>query len=627
MMKNLKEQEIAMNIEPLGYLKRFLEKQMDGLTGHIGEAGYPFDCVEWGAPDDSPATTNDQWWRYEQVAYWLDGYTRAAILLKDEEKIANASRIIYNVIHHPRGTYLGPEVIADPEPLNFRWPHVVFFRACIALYDYNGDRRIPEAIRQHYLGDSADYAVRRNVMNVEIMLRVYEITKDEALLRLAVESYDRYNDTCTDDACDRVALSPKKPYVHGVTYNEYGKLGAILYRATGEERYLRASERAFAKAVKMFMLPGGCLCSNEYLLSDHYYNSTETCNVSDFTWALSYLLQITKKTKYADLIERCVFNAGMGAITEDFRALQYFSCANQVIADHQSNHNIFSKGKAWMRFAPNPGTECCPGNVNRFMPNYVMNMWGEEAEGIYCYLYGSGRFSSVRGGKSILIEEETNYPATDVVRFSIQTETTFDFYYRVPLFMSRARVTVNGESMEKAPKKGYHCLRIEGNTEVEIVFEAETVAHRKKGRVYFTHGALTYSLCMKGERQTELPEGKRFPNYNMYPDRPWQYAILKGEATYHPSEQFEEYRLGDPLPYLTVHARRIKNYDLDRVKRFYFQGDVKFGRKHYVDEPHIFTPKLLSNDQLQLSDHVESIRLYPYGAGKLRMTVFNEVDE
>lgn len=615
-----------MKIEPNGYTKRFLQTQMEGLTGHIGEAGYPFDCVEWGAPDDSPATTNDQWWRYEQVAYWLDGYVRCAILLEDEGRIANAARIIYNVIDHPRGTYLGPEVISDPDPVNFRWPHVVFFRACMALYGYNGDRRIPEAIERHYLGDRADYSVRRNVMNVEIMIWAYEITGNERLLSLAVDSYRRYNENCKDDACDRVVLSPKKPYVHGVTYNEYGKLGAILYRATGDFYYLRVSEAAFRKAVRMFLLPGGCLCSNEHLLSNHYYNSTETCNVSDFTWALSYLLHTTKKARYADWIERCIFNAGMGAITEDFRALQYFSCANQVIADHQSNHNIFSRGGAWMRYAPNPGTECCPGNVNRFMPNYVMNMWRNEREGVYCYLYGAGRFTCERDGKKIEIREVTEYPATDSVKLSVKTETPFMLYYRIPGFMKSAGVTVNGESMKKQPQSGYEKLLISEDSEIEIVFEADIIRHREKGRVYFTRGALTYSLAPTADRRTDFSEGKNFPNYSMYAVGEWRYAIKKDQAIYTPTETFSEYRMGTPMPYLTVKAVKIKNYDLDRVKRFYFQGDVKYGRKHYVEESRIFTPRLLPNSKLELADETEEIRLYPYGAGKLRITVFNEIE-
>ena len=615
-----------MKFEPNGFIKSFLKTQMEGLTGHISEAGYPYDCVEWGAPDHSPATRNCPWWRYEQTAYWLDGYTRCAILLEDEERIANASRIIYNVIDHPIGTYLGPEVIVDPAPDNYRWPHVVFFRACMALYEYNQDPRIPEAIARHYLNDKADYAVKRNVMNVEIMVWAYEITGKHALLEMALDAYRRYNENCRDDACDRVILSPQKPYVHGVTYNEYGKLAVILYRATKDDYYLRVSEESLRKAVRMFMLPGGCICSNEHMVSNHYLQSIETCNVSDFTWSLYYLLRATKKAKYADLIERCIFNAGMGTVTEDFRALQYFSCANQLISDYQSNHNLYCKGGAWMRYSPNPGTECCPGNVNRFMPNYAMNLWRNEEDGIYCYLYGAGSFACERDGKKIEICEQTEYPATDRVKLSVKTETPFALYYRVPGFMSKARVTVNGVTVEKKPKSGYEKLSITEDTEIEIVFEANVIRHRNRGRVYFTRGALTYSLAPESERREEYAEGKMFPSYNMYVCGEWRYAVKKDEAVYTPTDSFSEYRAGAPLPYLTVKAVRIKNYDFEKVKRFYYQGDVKYGRKHYVDEERTFTPHLLPNDRLELADEVETLRLYPYGVGKLRVTVFNEIE-
>lgn len=618
--------EQTERIFPKGYLNYFLQTQMDGLTGHIDQAGYPFDCVEWGIEDVSPATTNEPWWRYEQTAYWVDGYTRCALMLGDEEKIAKAKQMIFRVLDHPQGTYLGPEVIADPSIDNYRWPHVVFFRACMALYDRCRDPKIPEAIRRHYLGDTADYSVKRNVLNVEIMLWAYGITGDKALLQKAVDAYERYNETCEEDVCDRMALSPKKPYAHGVSYNEYGKLGAILYRHTGEERYLKASVAAFDKAVRMFLLPGGCICSNEHTISDNYYNSTETCNISDFTWSLSYLMKITKKAKYADWIERCVFNGGLGAVTEDFRALQYFSSANQVIADHQSNHNLFNKGGSWMRYAPNPGTECCPGNVNRFMPNYVGNLWGNEKEGVYCYLYGASEYVCTREGKSVRICEETDYPATDTVRLTIQTEVPFDLYYRVPLFMSGATLTVNGKSEEKRPSRSYHCLHVEKSGTVELAFRADVVKHERSGRVYFTRGALTYCLAMKGKRVEELPEGKQFPNYHMYADAEWRYAIKKGEVSYTPCENFRDFRLGTPLPYLTVEGVRIQNYDLEQLTDFYHQSHLKLGRKHPVHELHTFTPHVLPNSKLQLDDATVSLRLYPYGAGKMRITVFNLID-
>ena len=35
-------------ITPHGFFERFLRRQLDGLTGHIEQAGYPFDREIWG---------------------------------------------------------------------------------------------------------------------------------------------------------------------------------------------------------------------------------------------------------------------------------------------------------------------------------------------------------------------------------------------------------------------------------------------------------------------------------------------------------------------------------------------------------------------------------------------------
>ena len=39
---------------------------------------------------------------YEQTAYWIDGFTRCAILSEDERAIHRAEEIIYSVITNPR---------------------------------------------------------------------------------------------------------------------------------------------------------------------------------------------------------------------------------------------------------------------------------------------------------------------------------------------------------------------------------------------------------------------------------------------------------------------------------------------------------------------------------------------
>ena len=44
----------------------------------------------------------------------------------------------------------------------------------------------------------------------------------------------------------------------------------------------------------------------------------ETCNMSDFSWSQDYLFEASRDIQYLDKIEKCVWNAGLGAVTEDF---------------------------------------------------------------------------------------------------------------------------------------------------------------------------------------------------------------------------------------------------------------------------------------------------------------------
>ena len=617
-----------VRIKPYGYLRDFLRTQMRGLTGHIEQCGAPFDSEWWGTDNTSGAQESgieaerSGWWDYEQTAYWIDGFIRCAILLQDKEALRRAEEIIYKVIDNPdESGYLGPKFMKETTGWN-RWPHVVFFRACMALYEYNQDTKIVNAITRHYLESACDYSVLRDVMNVEIMLWLYNINKNEKLLKLAKENYDRYNENCKDDNCDKVALTQKKPYSHGVTYNEYSKLGAILYQYTKEEKYLRATISAYKKIDRYFMLPSGCCCSNEFLISNDYYQSYETCDITDYTWSLAYLLKITKKGKYADKIEKCIYNAGFGSVLEDFKALQYFSCANQVISDATSNHNKFFKGSTWMSYAPNPGTECCAGNVNRFMPNFVMNSWHIEGDKIYSLLYGPTEFEATMCGSKIKIAQKTSYPFEDTIRYIVKTKVPFKFYLRVPEWATGC--TINGEKIDLVKKGSFLKYSIKSDCEFAVVFESEIEEKKAGNGVYFTKGALVYSYPVRERRVQRYKENSKagdFPAYDIYPDGEWRYAIA-GEPTFESGKASLKNK--DVLPSLKVNAKVISNWKMEKKKSV--RRCCNLYKKEYQKmEGHFtFTPKLLRRERLQLGEVVTEIKLIPYGFCKLRLTVMNK---
>ena len=528
--------------------------------------------------------------------------------------------MIYRVILDPdEDGYLGPHLLKAGEHLS-RWPHVVFFRACMALYEYNRDDRIIHALCRHYLNERADNFAWRDMNNVEIILWLYGVTGEKKLLKYAKEIYRKYNDRHGSDSIDDVSLSEKKPTEHGVSHNEYMKQGAILYSYTKDQKYLEVSKSAFRKMEKFFMLPGGCICSNEHMIDNKYYETYETCDISDMTWSLSYLYRITSDASYGDKIERCIFNAGLGSVSDDFRSLQYFSGANQVTLGYSSNNNDRGITSDWMRYAPNPGTACCPGNVNRFMPNYIFNMWQNDNNTLKSCLFGPSQLHVKFDSGKAFISEETSYPFEDSVRYVIKTDTPFTLSLRVPSFA--ISMTVRGIKYDISALHGESFINCEivGDETLNVEFEYSIEEKVSEPGVYLCRGPLVYSLPIEKVSETvfDKTSGEHYPSYNLYPKSEWRYALI-GDYSYHrPSSLDSAWKPG--LPRISAKAKKILNLAPDKNDPKYKKGGRKYSYSDYT-----FTPKLKRTSDLRLADNEETIDLLPYGFSKLRMTVFNKI--
>ncbi len=622
-------------ITPKGFFKDFLQTQMSGLTGNIGIAGYPFSEVEWGADDYLSKKVNEDctWWPYEQTGYWLDGYLNAGILLGDKAVIDDASRIIYNAINKADADgYIGPAFMKNGV-YNYRWAHVVFFRACISLYDYNKDKNILDALKKHYLNTDFVHSWARDVINVEIMCLLYERTGDYALIERAEKDYLAYNEREIYDWKDDVMLSAKKPFVHGVTYNEMMKLSLLLFKYTGKERYKKVALSALNKIEKFFMLPGGIPNSDEYMEDNYYYRCYETCDITDFTWALSYYLKVFDDAKYGDMIEKCIFNAGVGSVLENFKGLQYMSSANQFILANNSCHCECYRGNQQMSYRPNPFTECCPGNVNRFMPNYIKNMWQTDGDKVFLRLFGASEYQTKINDKAVTIKEETNFPFGESFTFDVKTTTPFKLYIRKPNYISN--FNFDGIIDPVSIVNGYFVIDIVGDTTFSLVFDSKIQTHYVKGTskhgdgVYFSKGLFVYALGQKGRREVDLNEVKQskdLPALNIYPDKEWGYGVQKDvKLAFTPCDNAKVFDLDYPMPSLTIKGFKIANAKFLTKKTITRRLDVspkgrKFSKFIKVKGDFVFTPDLLKTDNVYGKEQV--LTLYPYGACKIRQTVF-----
>jgi len=631
-----------------GWLRRYLEKQRHGLTGHLEHAGYPFNTPGWagGRPGDHKG--EEHWWPYEQIGYWVDGMVRCGHLLGDSFLLDRAQKHFDHVLDNPDPDgYLGPKFMKTPGDCN-RWPHAVFFRALMAHHEATGDDRILAGIAAHFLSGSAPHSTVREACNIEAALWAYERTADKRLLDHAVAAYDEFNRLSPDhDTSLKTLLSDKPGSEHGVTYNEMAKLGAILYVYTGRRRFLDATVNAYRKLDRDHMLVDGVVSSTERLCGRDPLASHETCDIADYTWSVGYLLIATGKAEYADKIERACFNAAPGAVTGDFTALQYFSCPNQVVADRASNHNEFFRGSEWMSYRPNPGTECCPGEVNRIMPNFAARTWMSDGSGgLAATLYAPCRIMTRVGARQqeVIIVEETQYPFSERIDFRVHTigPAAFALSLRIPGWCTSARLLLNGKPLDAKCDSGtFVKIRrtFENNDRITLVLPMELRLSRwPRGGIAIERGPLVYALRIKEDWQIDQnppkPATPDFPAFNLYPASPWNYALCVTEKTLSTAvEVVHRPCTSDPWSIdtapieLRVRARRVAGWKIERkrsVTGLYpnatFTGFEPVQKKgDFMLTPQLPDPATLP---ARLAKKVETVTLVPYGCTKLRITIF-----
>jgi len=654
-------------IQPEGWLKEILERQRDGLAGHPEAMAYPFNTVLWAGElkRDSESRGAD-WWRFEQTAYYLDGITRLGFLLDDQKFLDIWQENIEYVLAHPLPAKAGmteeeamqqlqrgrrprsfdAQVSADPEAQkrfeqmqarmkermakqarilmadrsegrlgpetgSMAWPFAVFFRAVQAYYEATGDPRIPEALEKNYLSYSLDeLAQDRYVINVEGILWTYALTGNQALLNLAVNAWERGESNMTQET----ALDDSEFHMHGVTMNELLKVPLLLYAYTGEEKYLQAALHAEEKMEAPNMLIDGINSSSEALAGNDPLASHETCDISDYTWTMGYYLMVTGDGQWADRIEKGIFNGGFGAITKDFKTMQYFSCPNQFIATGNSNHNAFKYGLTWMQYRPIHETECCIGNLHRYFPNYVARMWMKDRKGQpVAALYGPSSVEYDLGkGITVKIEEKTAYPFEEQVCFEFSffkngkpyaKAVDMDFTYRIPGWVKGQETGF--KTVSKQWKTG-DTYKVDLPMEIEIVDNPVTGSSVQRGPVVYS-----YAIPANVEEDPAIYEnlaGKvsanpDFKSWSMTPAGKWNYALVK-----------------DGLKDLKVEKTGAQGFpfDLETVP-LKIRVPVT-GVKGWTLKENRFTPAL--PETFKTEGKVEYIDLVPYGSTTLRVTIF-----
>lgn len=610
-------------VRPEGWLRHYLVKQAEGLGSQLPHVSWPFTDPFWKG-----AKKGESWWPWEQVAYWVDGATRLALVLDDPALMQQVRETIdFTLKTIEIDGYIGPDFFKDPRGDFHRWPHAIFFRGLSALADAKPAMKeaIVEAMTSHYLLDPAGYGKpTRNVVNIESILWCHGQTGDARFLHLAERAWEEFLTVAADPehgdlSKDRV-MANTSINAHGVTYIETAKQPAILFAHSGEKEYLDFALAAQRRIFDHHMLVDGIPSTSEWYRGVGSLDSHETCDITDHTWSWGHLLIATGDGIWGDRIERACFNAGPGAIKNDWRAVQYFSCPNQVIATLDSDHNAMAYGGRMMAYQPNPGqhTACCGGNIHRLMPNYASRMWMKTPDGgIAATLYGPSQLKTNVGKKEISITQTTDYPFGEEIHLTLglQKPTKFPLKLRIPTWCESPRLEVNGHPAPIAIKNGFTTLNqlFHPGDKVTLTLPMKTKVTRwPDNGVALEHGPLVYALPIQEEWTAVVEPNystKEFPSWNAVPKSAWNYGVLDAEKAQFVRLPMSEDPWSNPPSQIRVSALLIPGWEF------------VYGPRNHRQR---FTPPLPDLTKPP-TGKPEPLTLVPYGSTQLRVTVFPEL--
>ena len=281
---------------------------------------------------------------------------------------------------------------------------------------------------------------------------------------------------------------------------------ADVHVETGDASLLQALKRLWAEMVasKTYLTGGIGAHHSDEAFGDPYElpnerSYCETCAAISsimFSWRM---LMITGESKYADLVERTLYNGFLAGLSLDGQRYIYANPL-QVREGHTARGDDHDYQRVeWFHCA------CCPPNVMRTLASlehYVL--LGSDTRAVL-HQYMSGRYAAGVAGGEVWMDVTTDYPwdGTVTIRVAGAPSGRWELALRVPHWAQQPTLTVNSTPVDTAPADGWWVVSRQWNDgdEVVLVLPLEprfTVADPRldaaRGAVAVEYGPLVYCL-------------------------------------------------------------------------------------------------------------------------------------
>ena len=611
-------------VKPAGWVRKQLELQAAGFVGHLGEVSGMLNKHDnaWLKPDGKGGCF------WEEVPYWLRGYTSMAFLLDDPAMIAEAKVWLEPSIVGQRASgYFGTEALAgDAKRAPDLMPHQNMLYAYRAYYDATGDKRVLDLMARFFhweltLDDkmffNGGWGAARNSDNMDVANWLYNRTGDAKLLELGAklmrtgERWMNHIGGC-----------------HNVAYSQGFRKPGVFFQQNKDPKYLAQMESNYNDIYDVYgQVPGGMFGGDEFARPGHTdpRQAIETCGAVEMMFSCQILLRITGDLKWMDRCENIAYNTLPATMTADFRGLRYLTSPNQSNSDARSKAPTLANDGPMQVMNPRDH-HCCQHNVGCAWPYFVESLYQATPDrGLAAMMYAPCAVTAQVGdGTKVTIEQRTTYPFEPRVELAVTAPASvaFPLYLRIPAWCRQPKLSLNGADL-KLTAKGGDLVRLArtwaGGDKVVLDLPMPVTLTRwakNANSVSVNRGPLTFSIKI-GEnyvRRKGGPADDKWPAFEITPATPWNYGLVLDGADPAAGVQVvqkplpasgQPFTLEDAPVELKVRARKIPTWT-----------ENCFG---VVDK--------LQPSPVKSDEPVETVTMVPMGCARLRMSALPAIGE
>lgn len=396
-------------------------------------------------------------------------------------------------------------------------------------------------------GDLANNAIcPSHYMGIVEIYRTAHNPKYLELARGLIDIRDRVKQG-TDHNQDRIPFREQTEAVgHAVRANYLYAGVADIYAETGDPSLLGALEKIWCDVAyrKMYVTgatgglydgasPDGSKAHSSIQLVHQAYGRAyqlpnvtaynESCATVGFVLWNWRMLSITGEARFADLLERALYNGVLATISLKGREFFYTNPLRRV--DDLPFELRWSRKRE-----PYIGCFCCPPNTVRAVAEVSAYAYGMSDEGVWVHLYGSSVLDTqLSDGSALRLKQETEYPWDGTIRITIEKAPSKEYsvFLRIPDWAEESHVTVNGKRAGKNLASGrYHEIRRSWSSgdRIELVLpmsvellEAHPLVEEVRNQVTVRRGPIIYCL-----ESIDLPDDVRIEDVALSPVEPFQ---------------------------------------------------------------------------------------------------------